>query len=627
MRSFVVFTLALLCLALLTPVSLTAQERDHSEIPDRYKWDLTDLYPSDSAWKEAKQRFIYELPAIQKYQGTLKMSADRLSGCLDLVGHLNKEFARLFTYVNLSLDQDMRVQSYLALKQEIDQLGATFGEKSAFIEPEILAIDSAILQSFLTSDRRLDPYGNYLDDLLRRKAHTGTGREERIIANAELISAAPSNIRDVFLNADFPYPEVTLSDGRDVKLDPSEYSLQRKSSIRENRSKALAAFMGRLNDYSRTFGTLLNAQIMKDLFYMKVRKYNSCLESSLDGDNIPVQVYSSLVENVNRNLGTLHRYLKLRRRVLGLNELHYYDLSAPLAADAARQYTFEEAQAHVLAAFKPLGNDYVAVVKKAFADRWIDVYPTEGKRSGGYSNGWAYDVHPYVLLNYNGKFDDMSGVAHELGHAVQSYLSNTHQPFATATCPRFVVEVASSFNEALLVDYMLKQSRDDDVRLSMLSNYLDGFATKIFRATLISEFELRIHEMAEKGEQLTGVTLNSLYAEIARKYYGHDKNVCIVDDDIKADWMQIPQLYSEFYAYQYATAYTASTALSELVLSGDSAMQGKYLDFLFSGGSDYSIALLKKAGVDMATSKPFELSMKKMNHVMDEMERMLDKKK
>jgi oligoendopeptidase F len=626
MRSIVLFVLSLLCLTLWTPVTSAPQERDRSKIPDRFKWNLTDIYPSDSAWKEAEQNFIGQLPAIAKYQGTLNTSPDRLLGCLDLVEHLNKEFARLFTYANLSLDQDMRAQSYMALQQEIDQVGVTFGEESAFIEPEILAIGPATIQSLLTSDRRLDAYRHYLDDILRRKSHTGTEGEEKIIADANLMSGSPSNIRDMLFNADFPYPEVTLSDGKTVKLDQSGFALQRRSPNRADRKEAFAAFMGKLNDYGRTFGTLMNAQIMTDLFCMKARKYNSCLESALDVDNIPVQVYSSLIENVNANIGTFHRYLKLRQRILGVDQLHYYDLSAPLAADATRQYTFDEAQEHVLAAVKPLGEDYVAVVKKAFADRWIDVYPTEGKRSGGYSNGWAYDVHPYILVNYSGKYEDMSGIAHELGHAAQSYLSNTHQPFATATCPRFVVEVASTFNEALLVNYMLKLTGDDDVRLSMLGNYLDGFATTIFRATLVSEFELRIHEMAETGDQLTGDAMNGLYLEIARKYYGHDKNVCVVDDDIKADWMWIPQLYSIFYAYQYAAAYTASAALSELVLSGDRSARRKYLEFLSSGGSDYSIALLKKAGVDMATSEPFELSMRKMNRAMDEMESILGKK-
>jgi len=627
MRSFITFVLSLLCLGLWTPVQVTAQERERSKIPDQYTWDLTAIYPSAAAWKEAKRKFIGELPAIEAYRGTLSVSADRLPGCLALLEQLNKQFARLFTYANLSLDQDMRAQSSLALQQELDQLGSAFSEKTAFIEPEILAIDPATVQSFIASTRKLDAHRHYLHDLLRRHAHTGSGDEERIIAAAGLIADAPAGIRDIFVNADFPYPEVTLSDGKQMKLDRAGFSLQRRSLNREDRKQAYLAFMGKLNEFSATFGALLNAQIQKDLFYMKAGKYNSCLESSLAGDNIPVQVFGSLVENMNKNLDTFQRYLKLRRKILGVSELHYYDLSAPLAAAVDRQFTLAEARKHILAAFQPLGNDYLAVVKKAFAERWIDAFPTAGKRSGGYANGWAYDVHPYILFNYGGEYDDMGGIAHELGHAVQSHLANIRQPFATAACPRFVAEVASTFNEALLIDYMLKQSKDDGERLSMLGNYLDGFAITIFRATLVSEFELRAHEMAEKGEPITGDTLNRLYIEIVRKYYGHASKICVVDDDIKADWTTISQLYFNFYAYQYATAYTASAALSELVLNGDKTAKKKYLDFLSSGGSDYSIPLLLKAGVDMTAPEPFGLCMAKMNRALDEMERILGKKK
>jgi oligoendopeptidase F len=627
MRFFITFALSILYLGLWTPVRITAQERERSTIPDQYTWDLTAIYPSVAAWKEAKQKFIDELPAFEGYRGTLSVSADRLSGCLALLERLNKQFARLFTYVNLNLDQDMRVQSSLALQQELDQLGSTFSEKTAFIDPEILAIDPAKVQLFLGSDRKLDTHRHFLHDLFRRHEHTGTGAEERIIAAAGMVANAPASIRDIFVNADFPYPEITLSDGKRVKLDRSGFSQQRRSSNREDRKKVYSAFMGKLVEFSATFGALLNAQIQKDLFYMKAGKYNSCLESSLDGDNIPVRVFGNLVENVNKNLDTFHRYLKLRRKILGVNELHYYDLSAPLAAADDRQLPFAEARKHILAAFQPLGNDYLAVVKKAFAERWIDAYPTAGKRSGGYANGWAYDVHPYILFNYGGKYDDMSGMAHELGHAMQSHLANARQPFATADCPRFIVEVASTFNEALLIDYMLKQTKDDGERLSMLGNYLDGFAITIFRATLVSEFELHVHEMAEKGEPITGDALNRLYIEIVRKYYGHAENICVVDDDIRSDWMTIPQLYFNFYAYQYATAYTASAALSELVLNGDKTAKKKYLDFLSSGGSDYSIPLLKKAGVDMTAPEPFALCMAKMNRALDEMERILGKKK
>jgi oligoendopeptidase F len=618
--------LAIFFLLSCAPISMPAQERDRSQIPAQYQWDLTAIYPSASAWQEARQKFSGELPAIGKYEGTLAMSADRLSACLDLLDRLNRQFTRLFTYANLNLDQDMRLPSSQALKQELDQLGAAFAEQTAFIDPEILAIDPARLQSFLYGAGKLETYRHYLHDLLRRQAHTGNMDEKKIIAAAGLIADAPANIRDALVNMDFPYPEVTGSDGKMVKLDPSGFARQRRSANREDRKKAYSTYMGKLNEFSATFGALLNAQITKDIFYMKAGKYGSCLESSLDEDNIPVQVFHSLVENVNRNLPTFHRYLKLRQRILGVDRLHYYDLSAPLAVAADRQFTFAEAREHILAACRPLGNNYVSVARKAFADRWIDAYPTAGKRPGGYANGWAYDVHPYILFNFGGGYDDMSGLAHELGHALQSYLSNRNQPFATAQCPRFVTEVASTLNEALLADSLLKQTRDDDVRLSMLCNYLDGFAIKIFRATQISEFEFRAHEMAEKGEPLTGDALNRLYLEIARKYYGHDQNVCIVDDAIQSDWTTIPQLYYDFYAYQYATAYSASTALSELVLNGGKAVQKKYLDFLSSGGSDYSIPLLKKAGVDMTAPEPFDLCMAKMNRALDEMEKILDKK-
>jgi oligoendopeptidase F len=627
MHSFVKFALPLLGLAFLTPETSLAQERDRNKIADQYKWNLTDIYPSDGAWKEAKQKLIEQLPAIEKYQGTLGSSTQQLLGCLDLVTNLSKEFARLYSYASMSLDQDTRVQTYLGLQQEMSQLGATFGAKTAFIEPEILKIDQTKIQEFLKSEKKLEIYRHYLDDILRRKAHTGTEGEEKIIADAGLMSDAPENIHSIFANADFPYPEITLSNGKTVKLDQAGFSLQRTSTNREDRKKVFAAFMGKMNDYRRTYGTELNAQVKKDLFYKNARKYNSCLESSLNSNNIPPQVYHSLIDNVNKNLSTFHRYLKLRQRILGVDQLHYYDLYAPLLANVDLNYSIEESQKYILTALKPLGDDYVSIIKKAFNERWLDVYPTEGKRSGAYSNGSAYDVHPYVLLNYNGKYDDMSTIAHELGHSMHSYLSNTHQPYATSDYPIFVAEVASTFNEALLIDYMLKQIKDDNVRLSLLGNYLEGIKGTVFRQTQFAEFELRIHEMAEKGEPLTGDVLNQVYDEIVKKYYGHDKNVCIVDDEIKAEWMYIPHFYYNFYVFQYATSFTASAALSERTLAGDKAATKEYIEFLSSGGSDYPIALLKKAGVDMTTSEPFELTMKKMNRVMDEMEKILDKKK
>jgi oligoendopeptidase F len=308
-----------------------------------------------------------------------------------------------------------------------------------------------------------------------------------------------------------------------------------------------------------------------------------------------------------------------------LKELHYYDLYAPLLSNVDLKYTIDESQGHIVASLAPLGPEYTTVIKKAFTDRWIDFYPTEGKRSGAYSNGSVYDVHPYMLMNYNGKYDDMSTLTHELGHTMQSYLSNKAQPYPTADYPIFVAEVASTFNEALLIDYMLKSIKDDNVRLSLLGNYLEGIKGTVFRQTQFAEFELRIHELAEKGESITGDALDNLYLEITKKYYGHDKGICFVDDEIKAEWAFIPHFYYNFYVYQYATAFTASAALSEKVLAGDKSATKKYLEFLSSGSSDYAISLLKKAGVDMTTTEPLELTMKKMNRVMDEMEKILDK--
>ncbi len=331
-----------------------------------------------------------------------------------------------------------------------------------------------------------------------------------------------------------------------------------------------------------------------------------------------------LVEGVNRNLPTFQRYLKIRKRMMGLKELHYYDLYAPLVSSVDLSYPVEQAEPNILAALTPLGPEYAAGAKKAFDERWVDMYPYEGKASGAYSNGAAYDVHPYMLMNYNGKYADMSALAHELGHTMQSYFSNKTQPYALAGYPIFVAEVASTFNQALLLDYTLKSIKDEPTRLSLLGNYLEGIKGTVFRQTQFAEFELRAHEMVEKGQPLTGDSLAKLYGEIVKKYYGHDQGVCIIDDYVAYEWAFIPHFYRDYYVFQYATSFTASAALSEKVLSGDPAATKRYLTFISAGKSKYPIDLLKDAGVDMTTDEPLELTMRKMNRVMDEMEKVLD---
>jgi len=602
-----------------------AQERDRSKIPDQQKWDLTHIYPTDEAWKKEKVRVVGRFDGVDVYKGKLGSSSGQMLGCLDLVTDLSKELTRLYSYASMASDQDTRESKYLGMVQELTQIYSDFSARASFIEPEILKIDRKTVDGFLKNEKGLSIYRHYLDDILRRKDHTGTEAEEKIIADASLMADAPGSIYSIFSNADFPDPDVTLSDGKTIKLDKAAFSLQRASKNREDRKKVFAAFFGRIHEYRRTFGTQLSAEVKKNIFYKKARKYESSLHNALDGGNIPVAVYHSLVSNVNKNLATFHRYLNLRKRILGLTELHYYDLYAPLLDNVDLAYSVEEAEKHILASLAPLGKEYLDVSKKAFSDRWIDMYPNEGKRSGAYSNGSAYDVHPYMLMNYNGKYDDMSTLTHELGHTMHSYFSNKTQPYATANYSIFVAEVASTFNEALLIDYMLKQIKDDNTRLSLLGNYLEGIKGTVFRQTQFAEFELKIHETAEKGEPLTGDVLDALYQDITRRYYGHDKGVCIVDDEIKSEWAYIPHFYYNFYVYQYATSFTASAALSEQVMGGDAAPLRRYVEFLSSGGSDYPINLLKTAGVDMTTSEPLELTMKKMNRVMDEIEKILIK--
>jgi oligoendopeptidase F len=625
LRRHVCVLTILLAAGATTTLARSPQQRERSAIPDRYKWNLAEIYPSEDAWRAAKDKLVAELPAIRPFKGTLGSSAQKLADALELSTRLAKELTRLYVYASMKSDEDTRVSLYQGMQQEMAQIGANFGAETSFVEPEILKLDAAKVDSFIASEPRLKVYTFYLHDILRRRAHTLTDSEERLLANSSLVAAASSDIFGILSNADFPYPTVTLSDGKTAKLDSAGFSLHRASPNRGDREKVMSAFFGALGGFRGTFGSTLNGQVQSDVFYARARNYKSALERSLDAANIPTTVYTRLIDGVNRGLPTFHRYLNLRKKMMGVSELHYYDLYAPLVASTDLNYTAEEAEKHIMAALKPLGADYAAGATRAFNERWMDLYPSPGKRSGAYSNGGAYDVHPYMLINYNGKYNDVSTVAHELGHTMQSYLSNKTQPYPLADYPIFVAEVASTFNEALLIDHMLKTITDDAAKLSLLGNYLEGIKGTVFRQTQFAEFELRVHEMAEKGEPLTGDALSKLYADITKKYYGHDKNVCIVDDYIQHEWAFIPHFYRNFYVFQYATSFTASAALSEKVLAGDAAATRRYLTFLSAGGSKYPIDLLKDAGVDMTSDEPLTLTMQKMNRVMDEMEKILAK--
>jgi oligoendopeptidase F len=610
----------------MTTAAAAAAERDRTSIEEKYTWNLADLYASEQVWRESKERLSGEIPTLERWRGQLTQSASGLADALERRSEVRKEAVRLYVYAEMLADQDTRDSTHQGMTQEMTQLGAALNAATSYMEPEILRADRETIERFLSEEPRLAPYTHELRDILRRAAHTLSDAEEKLLADVGPLAASPSSIYNILSNADFPYPILTLSDGRTAKINHARYTELRAVPNRADRQLVQSSYFTALGEYRRTFGAMMDAQVQKVLFYSKARKYGSALEYALDANNVPTSVYMRLIEGVNRNIGNFHRFLALRRRMLGVDQVHYYDLYAPLVESFDSNYTPEEAERLIVDAVAPLGAEYQETVARSFHERWIDMYPNEGKRSGAYSQGAAYDVHPYILMNYNGKFDDVSTLAHELGHTMQSYLSNKHQPFPTADYPIFVAEVASTFNEALLLDYMLRTLTDDDAKLSLLGQYLEGIQFTVFRQTQFAEFELRMHEMAATGQPVTGDALAELYYEITRRYYGHDAGISVVDDYIQHEWSFISHFYAEFYVYQYATAFTASEALASRVKAGDAETVRKYLAFLSAGGSKYPIDLLKDAGVDMTTDEPLELTMRQMSRVMDEIERILDKR-
>ena len=619
----------LVVLTILTLVATTNGycQKTREEIPEKYKWNLADLFPTDEAWRTAFSDITIRLDQVQKFKGTLTQSSGNLLQALEFNTSISKEASKLYSYVSMNSDLDTRNMKYTGMKQELQQLFSKFGAKAAFIEPEILTADWEKIDGFIKQEPKLEVYRKGLEDMFRTKKHTLSEPEERIMALSRTISGVPESVFGTFSDAEMPSPEVTLSNGEKVKLTSSEYNKLRGSANRKDREIAFKAYWDNYAKFKATFGETLNGKVNADLFRFRARHYSSSLEASLYPNNIPVEVYQSLITNVNKSLPSFHRYLNIKKRMMGVDTLKYLDLYAPVVKDVDLKYSYEDATKIILEALKPMGAEYVSTVKKAIDERWIDVYPTPGKRTGAYSNGSSYDGHPYILLNYNNFYNDVSTVAHELGHTMHSYFSNKTQPYPLARYETFVAEVASTFNEVLLFNYMIGTVKDDDVKLSLLMSWLDNFKGTLFRQTQFAEFELKIHEVAEQGKPLTGDTFSKIYKDITDKYYGNDLGICKVDDYISMEWAYIPHFYRTFYVYQYSTSFTASISLAEKVMSGDQNALKNYMKFLSAGGSDYPIEILKNAGIDMTTSEPFEKTTAAMNKVMDEIEKILDKKK
>jgi len=603
-----------------------SQTRERSKVETKYTWNLEEIYASNEAWQADKNRLLADLPKFESYKGKLGTSSKTLREFFDFFFDFYKQYSRVYSYASMKSDQDLGDNTYLSMMQELRQADPKISAAFSFADPEILAAGKEKIDRFISENPGLKVYTMYLTELFRQQKHVLSEKEEAIIAQASAMMSAPYSIYSVFNDKELPYPEVILSTGDTVLINDAGYGLYRASAIKADREKVFKAFWSTMGAFESTFAEQLLAGLNTNIFIKQVRNYSTSLESSLDRSNIPTSVYRALVDNVNKNLPTFHRYLNLRKRLLKLDTLKYSDIYAPVTAEIDLNYDYDEARELIINAVSPLGSEYQSVIKKAFDERWLDVYPTTGKRSGAYSNGSVYDVHPYMLLNFNGKYDDVSTLAHELGHTMQSYLSNKAQPYPIADYPIFTAEVASTFNEALLNDYMTTRIKNDQLKLSLLLSFLDNYKGTLFRQTQFAEFELAIYEIAEAGQPLTSDVLNKTYGDIIKKYYGHDQGICIINDLYNREWSFIPHFYYNFYVYQYATSFTASQALAEKVLAGDKASLNKYLTFLSAGGSDYPISLLKNAGVDMTTDEPFNHAIALMNKIMDEVEEILNKK-
>ena len=588
-------------------------------------WNLADIYPSVEAWAEAKASLEARFDDIDQCQGHLGDSAAKLLECSEMLSDMFKTWSRISSYAAMASDADTRDADNQQRRTEIRIMGSKFSEKLAFMSPEILEIGEEKLKGYLDELDGLAPYRLNILDTLRQAEHVLSEEAEQMMAATSLMSGASSNTYRTLANADMPWPTISLSTGEEVRLDQAGYSKYRSLDNRDDRKAVFDAFWGRWKEFERTFGTTLSGQISAHVFSSRQRKYPNSLASALDNNNIPEAVYRTLVKETNDNLPTLHRYFKLRGRMLGIEDLGYQDIY-PSLVDSDKEFPLAVGKQLTLEATKPLGNAYVEVMGSGFENRWMDAYPREGKVSGAYMNGSVYDEHPFVLMSYNDDYESLSTLAHEWGHAMHSYLSNTNQPYPLARYATFTAEIASTFNEALLLEHMLKTAENDDERLFYLGSALENLRGTYFRQTMFAEFELAIHEAAEAGQALTGPQLTQMYGELLRRYHGHDEGVLTIDDLYTVEWAYIPHFYYDFYVYQYATSLAASSLLAESVIKGQPGAVGNYLTLLKSGGSDYPYDLLKKAGVDMATPEPYRAVFTRMNGIMDQIEGILDRR-
>lgn len=591
------------------------------EVPKEHTWDLDSMFPSDQAWEDGYQKATEMIPTLASHQGKLGESAQTLVAALKDRDAIYKVMGKVYVYSSMRKDQDAANPTYQGLHQRAQSLYSRVGTAGAYMTPEILSIPADRLRQFLSENAELKAYDHELQDLIRQKEHVRSQEVEEVLAQGRELGAAPYTIFSTFTGAELKFPKVKDEAGNEVDLTEGRFPRFRESPNQEVRKGAFEALLGTYEKYRNTLASSLVANVKRDVFNARVRRYPSARAGALAGNNIPEAVYDNLVTTVNKNLPTLHRYLKLRKRILGLDELHVWDLYNPIVADVDRKIPYDEAVASVLTSVQPLGPEYLKVARQGLGEeRWVDVYENEGKRSGAYSSG-TYGTRPFILLNYAENLDSMFTLTHELGHSMHSYFTRATQPFHYGDYSIFLAEVASTLNEALLTAHLLKETDEKRVRMYLLNHSLESFRTTLYRQTMFAEFEHLIHQKSEANEALTADSLTAMYYELNKRYYGTEGMV--VDELIGLEWLRIPHFYYNYYVFQYATGLSAATALAQQVLEEGQPAVDRYLAFLKAGSSAYSIDILKQAGVDMTTPEPIQKALDVFAAQLTEMESLL----
>ncbi|AHM56903.1 oligoendopeptidase [Peptoclostridium acidaminophilum DSM 3953] len=566
---------------------------DRTNIEAAYKWDIESFF-NDESFEANFERIEGKLSEVESYKGRLSGGEDVFCEFMALYEELMRGVESLYVYSHMKKDEDSRDSKYQALAGRSEMLSTRTSTVTSFVVPEIIQMKGSLIKRYL-QDERIKLYERYIDEIIRKKPYTLSQNEERILALAGDISNTAENAYEMLSFADLKFPMIKDEEGEQVRLTHANFMSFMKNKNRSIRKDAFEKIYSTYSDYKNTYAAMLCGSVKREIFHSKSRGYGSAIEASLFQDNISLKVYDNLIEAVSSRLEYMHQYMDVKKRLLGVDELHMYDLYAPLVEEADIKITYDKAKEIIISALQPLGEEYLGVIKKAFDERWIDVYENEGKKGGAYSWG-SFDSKPFILMNYKDDINSLFTLAHELGHSVHSYYSRKSQPYIYSHYKIFVAEVASTLNELLLMDYMLKNSKDKNERIYLLNYHLEQFRTTLFRQTMFAEFEKIIHARGEEGKSLTNDDICGVYYELNRKYYGEGMSI---DKEIAMEWARVPHFYSNFYVYKYATGFSAAAALSSLILDGDSKARGKYIEFLKSGGSEYPLDQLRSAGVEM----------------------------